>query len=67
MSRGIKVSIDTSTKRRRAKNREDIVRTLAGWLTHEEAEELREAGEIFEEIHEEKPSLFAEEGVKHSP
>ena len=67
MSRGIKVSIDLSTKRRRAKTREEIVRSLAGWLSHEEAEELREAIEILEEIHEEEPPLFAEKGVKHSP
>jgi hypothetical protein len=31
------------------------VRTLAGWLSHEEAEELREAVEIFEEMHEKVP------------
>ena len=66
MSRGIRVSIDTSTKRRRDKNREEIVRKLAGWLSHEEAEELREAVEIFEEIHEEEPSLFAAKGETNS-
>ena len=64
MSRGIKVPIDLSTKRKRAKNREEIVRKLAGWLSHEEAEELREAVEIFEEIHEKEPSLFAAKGEK---
>jgi hypothetical protein len=67
VSRGIKVSIDLSTKRRRAKNREEIVRTLAGWLSHEEAEELREAVEIFEKIHEKEPSLFATKGERSSP
>jgi hypothetical protein len=67
MSRGIKESMDLSTKRRRAKTREEIVRRFAGWLTHEEAEELREAVEIFEEIHEEEPSLFAAKGEKPSP
>jgi hypothetical protein len=67
MSRGIKVSIDLSTKWRRAKNREEIVRSLAGWLTHEEAAELRETVEIFEEIHEEEPPLFAAKGERTSP
>lgn len=59
MSRGIKVPIDLSRRRKRAKNRQEMVRKLAGWLTHEEAEEQREAAEIFEEIHEAEPSLFA--------
>jgi hypothetical protein len=67
VSRGIKVSIDHSTKRRRGKNREKMVRKLAGWLTHEQAEELREAVEIFEEIHEEEPPLFAAKGERTSP
>ena len=66
VSRGIKDSMDLPTKRRRAKIREEIVRSLAGWLSHEEAEELREAIEIFEEIHEEKPSLFAVKGENNS-
>jgi uncharacterized protein (DUF1778 family) len=35
------------------KDRAQLVRELAGWLSHEEAEELREAVQIFEEIHEE--------------
>ena len=34
------------------KNREMIVRGLAGWMNHEEAEELRQSLRIFEEIHE---------------
>lgn len=34
------------------KDREQIVRELAGWLSHEEAEELRRATRDFEEIHE---------------
>ena len=66
MSREIKVSIDLSRKRRRNKNREEIVRELTGWLPHEEAEELREAVEVFDEIHEEDLSLFAEKGDKKS-
>ena len=66
MNRGIKYSMDIPTKRRRAKIREEIVRSLAGWLSHEEAEELREAVEIFEEIHEEEPSLFAVKGENNS-
>ncbi len=35
------------------KDRNQLVRELAGWLSHEEAEELREAVQIFEEVHEE--------------
>lgn len=35
-----------------AKNREQIIRELAGWLSHEEAAELREAVEVFGQIHE---------------
>lgn len=35
------------------KNRERMVRKLAGWLTHEEAEELREAVNVFNETEEE--------------
>ena len=35
------------------KDRDQLVRELAGWLSHEEAEELREAVQIFEEGHEE--------------
>ncbi len=35
------------------KDRAQLVRELAGWLSHEEAEELREAVQIFEEVHEE--------------
>ena len=34
------------------KNREQTVREIAGWLSHEEAEELRQATKVFEEIHE---------------
>jgi hypothetical protein len=36
------------------KDRDQLVRELAGWLSHEEAEELREAVQIFEEV----PSSF---------
>ena len=35
------------------KGRDQLVRELAGWLSHEEAEELREAVQIFEEVYEE--------------
>ncbi len=35
------------------KDRAQLVRELAGWLSHEEAEELREAVQIFEEVREE--------------
>ncbi len=34
------------------KNREMVVRELAGWMSHDEAEELRQSQKIFEEIHE---------------
>jgi uncharacterized protein (DUF1778 family) len=36
-----------------AKNREQVVRELAGWLSHEEAQELRKTVEIFEKVDEE--------------
>ena len=32
--------------------RSQIVRQLAGWMSHSEAEELRQATEVFNEIHE---------------
>jgi hypothetical protein len=35
-----------------AKDREQLIRELAGWMSHEEAEELRQSLEVFEEIHE---------------
>jgi uncharacterized protein (DUF1778 family) len=35
------------------KNREQVVRELAGWLSPEEAEELRSAVSVFEKVHEE--------------
>jgi len=35
------------------KGREQIVRELSGWLSHEEAEELRKAVEIFNNVEEE--------------
>ena len=35
------------------KNREQVVRELAGWLSHAEAQELRKAVEIFEKVGEE--------------
>ena len=31
-----------------AKKREQLVRELAGWLSHEEAQELRRAVEVFD-------------------
>ncbi len=34
------------------KNREQTIRDVAGWLSHEEAEELRQAISRFEEIQE---------------
>ncbi len=35
------------------KSREQVVRETAGWLNHQEAEELRQAVKIFEQINEE--------------
>lgn len=35
------------------KNREQIIRELAGWMSHEEADELRDSIKIFSQIHEE--------------
>ena len=35
------------------KGREQIVRELSGWLSHEEAEELRKAVKIFDKVEEE--------------
>jgi uncharacterized protein (DUF1778 family) len=32
--------------------REQIIRELAGWLSHEEAEELRKSFEVFNKVHE---------------
>ncbi len=34
------------------KNREQTIRELAGWMSHEEAEELRRSLKVFDEIHE---------------
>jgi hypothetical protein len=34
------------------KEREKIVRELAGWISHEEAEELRKSIEIFDQVNE---------------
>ncbi len=34
------------------KNREQTIRELAGWMSREEAEELRQTLKVFEEIHE---------------
>jgi hypothetical protein len=34
------------------KNREQTIRELSGWLSHEEAAELREAIDVFSQIHE---------------
>ncbi len=33
------------------KNREQLIREFAGWLSHEEAEELRQAIGVFDTIH----------------
>ena len=33
------------------KSREQTIRELAGWLSHEEVAELREAVEVFSQIH----------------
>ena len=35
-----------------SENREQVIRRLAGWLSHEEAEELRNAVEVFNQINE---------------
>ena len=35
------------------KSREDLIRETAGWLSHEEAQELRKALAVFAEVHEE--------------
>ena len=35
------------------KTREQMIKELAGWLPHKEAEELRKAVEVFETIHKE--------------
>jgi uncharacterized protein (DUF1778 family) len=35
------------------KSREEIIRETAGWLSHEEAQELRNAVSVFAEINEE--------------
>jgi len=35
------------------KNREQLARELAGWLLHEEAQELRKTVEIFDKVDEE--------------
>ncbi|MCU0573696.1 MAG: DUF1778 domain-containing protein [Syntrophobacteraceae bacterium] len=34
------------------KNRGQLVRELAGWMTHAEADELKRSLKVFEEIHE---------------
>ena len=34
------------------KNREKQIRELAGWLSHDEAEELRKATEVFNQVNE---------------
>ena len=34
-------------------SREEIIRTAAGWLTHEEAQELRKSLAVFDEVNEE--------------
>ena len=35
------------------KTREQLIREMAGWMSHDEAEELREAVEIFNRVNEE--------------
>ncbi len=32
------------------KNREQMIREFAGWLSHDEAEELRKATEVFKQV-----------------
>jgi uncharacterized protein (DUF1778 family) len=34
------------------KSREQLIREMAGWLTHQEAEELRQSVKVFERINE---------------
>jgi len=34
------------------KNREQMIREFAGWLSHDEAEELRKATEVFSQVNE---------------
>ena len=34
------------------RNRERTIRELAGWMSHDEAEELRSSLKVFDEIHE---------------
>ena len=34
------------------KNREQIIREFAGWLSHDEAKELRKATEVFNQVNE---------------
>ncbi|MEE8430570.1 MAG: DUF1778 domain-containing protein [Candidatus Desulfatibia sp.] len=34
------------------KNREQMIREFAGWLSHDEAEELRKATEVFNQVNE---------------
>jgi hypothetical protein len=34
------------------RTREQMIRDLAGWLSHEEAEELRRSVDVFDQIHE---------------
>ncbi len=34
------------------KSREQLIRELAGWMTHEEADELRQSVEVFSQINE---------------
>lgn len=34
------------------KNREETIRQLAGWLSHDEAKELRKDTEVFNRVHE---------------
>ena len=34
------------------KNREDMIREFAGWLSHDEAEELRKSIELFNRVNE---------------
>jgi hypothetical protein len=32
------------------KSREQVIRDLAGWMTHDEAEELRQAVKVFDQV-----------------
>ena len=49
------------------KTREETIRELAGWLSHEEASELREAIEVFSQIRSEERRVGKECRSRWSP